>query len=167
MRDWSPKKPRVMVDGAELRAMYWDEGLSLAEIAARLNCTKENIYRLKKKHGIPTRPVDQRYTANARAKQSETRKRQFSPMSSPFKRGCPNVRVDGKKVRLYRLVAEAILGRPLNSRECVHHCNNCQADCRPANLWVFPSRSDHTRYHRTGILHPDTIKLVPYCGELA
>jgi hypothetical protein len=147
--------------------MYWNEGLSLADIASRLGCTKENVSRLKKKHGIPTRPVDQRYTKTARARQSEARKRQFSPMSNPFAKGCPSIRVGSKKVRLYRLVAEAILARPLTSLEVVHHCNNCQMDCRPANLWVFPTKADHTRYHRTGTIHPDTIKLIPYCGEVA
>jgi hypothetical protein len=78
-----------------------------------------------------------------------------------------SIKVKGEQSLLHRLIAEAILARPLASIEEVHHVNGCRADNRPANLWVFPSQSAHRKFHLTGEIHPDTIKLIPYCGEVA
>lgn len=77
------------------------------------------------------------------------------------------LKVKGDSFLLHRVIAEAILARPLTSSEEVHHVNGCRADNRPANLWVFPSQSAHAKFHATGEIHPDTIKLIPYCGEAA
>lgn len=166
-RDWSRNNPKINVTAAQLSEMYHDQKMSYADMAATLGCGRSQVCRLMKKYGVDSRPFHDPKNAHRNAKISAWRKTQFSPMNSPFQKGCPSIRVGDKKVRLYRLVAEAVLGRPLQPGEAVHHCNNCQADNRPANLWVFPSRSAHTRYHRTGIIHPDTIKLIPYCGEVA
>ena len=72
---------------------------------------------------------------------------------------------NGQAIFQHRLIAESVLQRPLTRLEVVHHVNGCGLDNRPANLWVFPTNRDHHEFHRTGIIHPDTIKLIPYCGE--
>jgi transposase-like protein len=74
---------------------------------------------------------------------------------------------NGKPTRMHRLIAESVLQRPLTRLEVVHHVNDCKEDNRPANLWVFPSQAAHKAYHnsRGRTIHPDTIKLTPYCGE--
>jgi hypothetical protein len=77
-----------------------------------------------------------------------------------------NTKIDGRSLQVHRLVAEAILCRPLSASEEVHHVNECRSDNRPANLWVFPSMSAHAAFHKSGDIHPDTIRLVPYCGDL-
>lgn len=45
------------------------------------------------------------------------------------------------------LVAEEILGRPLESGECVHHIDCDRTNNNPENLMIFKTRGDHTAYH--------------------
>ncbi len=159
-------KTKFHINPSEIRRMYVQGQMSLSEIASRFGCTKQNIRFHMLKHGVEVRSQRDGYTRSVRRKMAAARSSQFSPMANPFIFGCPSVRTGGRRVRLYRLIAEAVLGRQLMPSETVHHCNNCQADNRPANLWVFPSRSAHSLYHRTGDIHADTIRLVPYCGDI-
>lgn len=50
-------------------------------------------------------------------------------------------------VRRSRLVAEEFLKRFLLKSEVVHHINEDNTDDRPENLFIFPSKSDHTYFH--------------------
>ena len=59
-----------------------------------------------------------------------------------YKNGC---------VYEHRLVAESILGRPLNESECVHHIDDDRSNNQPYNLMIFASSSDHMRFHKTGV----------------
>lgn len=52
----------------------------------------------------------------------------------------------GKKLN-YRVVVEDILGRPLKSREVIHHINENPSDDRPENLFLFRHSAAHTRWH--------------------
>lgn len=54
---------------------------------------------------------------------------------------------DGSKVRFYRAVMEAQLGRHLSEDELVHHVNGDPSDDRIENLELV-SRSEHCRMHR-------------------
>ncbi len=53
---------------------------------------------------------------------------------------------DGPRHR-HRIVAEAVLGRPLRHGEVVHHIDEDRQNCQPSNLCVFPSQSEHARCH--------------------
>lgn len=48
--------------------------------------------------------------------------------------------------RLYRLIAEAKIGRKLNKGEVVHHINGVRTDNRPENLQVMTC-NEHSRLH--------------------
>lgn len=45
------------------------------------------------------------------------------------------------------LVAEKMLGRSLLKEEMVHHLNEITTDNRPENLFVFPTRGEHQKFH--------------------
>ena len=47
----------------------------------------------------------------------------------------------------YVVIAEKILKRPLTRKEEIHHINK-KSDDSPKNLYLFPSHSEHIRYHR-------------------
>jgi hypothetical protein len=143
----------------ELQAMYCDQKMSVRDIAAKLGCGATHAQRLLKRASVVGRPFGDHQDPRRNAKIAAWRATQFSPMTNSFVKGAPHKTINGKKQRIYRCVAEAVIGRNLASGEVVHHCDNNQRNNRPDNLWVFPSRSDHTRYHRTGIIHFDTIKL--------
>ena len=47
----------------------------------------------------------------------------------------------------HRLVAEQMLGRELLPGEVVHHIDGDKRNNAPNNLMVFPSQSDHVKWH--------------------
>ncbi|HEX2863828.1 MAG TPA: HNH endonuclease [Deinococcales bacterium] len=71
----------------------------------------------------------------------------------------PRVWQKGKAIRVHRLVAEAMVRRPLARGEVVHHLNGDKDDCRPLNIRVLPSQRHHMvlehyqRFEAQGVPH--------------
>jgi len=59
--------------------------------------------------------------------------------------------INGKQIYDHRTIAEQILGRPLTEQETVHHVNGNGFDNNQDNLWIFQTKADHSRFHRTGV----------------
>lgn len=50
-------------------------------------------------------------------------------------------------VHEHRVVAEKLLGRQLKHGEVVHHIDGNKRNNDPDNICVFPSQSEHAKYH--------------------
>jgi hypothetical protein len=60
----------------------------------------------------------------------------------------------GRQTREHRVVAEQMLGRPLQSDEHVHHRNGVKTDNRPENLEVVSNRQHQLEHWQEGHYDP-------------
>jgi hypothetical protein len=162
---WGPRS----LGPEPLRSMYVDQGMSAGDIAKAVGKSTPTILRWLRQDGMQTRSRGEAAITPARCKRISESKYTGGCVDGKGYRSMHGNRAANGKQRtgLHRVIAEGILSRPLTRDEVVHHVNGCRLDNRPANLWVFPPQADHIRYHRNGVIHPDTIELVPYCGEVA
>ena len=57
-------------------------------------------------------------------------------------------------------VVEQVIKRYLEPGEHIHHINFKKDDDRPENLYIFPSESEHTRYHQLVKSNKYTISVI-------
>ncbi len=50
-------------------------------------------------------------------------------------------------IRKHRLIMEQKLSRYLNPKEDIHHLDYNKENNHPSNLYLFPNRKEHTKYH--------------------
>jgi len=123
-------------DAATLEQLYWDEGLSLDDIADRLGCSDVTVLNWMEKHDIERR--------------TEKRNRLPRPLTvtSPgsTNQGYEFVWHDDHCVRHHRLLAVAEHGVEAVRGHEIHHRNGIPWDNRPSNLAVVGS-SEHGCIH--------------------
>ena len=143
--------------------------MSLNEIAKKTGFNKAVVFRLIKKHSIPTRGFQdgcelyyQKHPdARSQIKHSLTQeqKEKLLEGSRRYKETMQKkrVRIDEKGYLIYtcgnkkgrpvhRVIMEEYLGRKLSRDECIHHINGDKLDNRIENLQVL-SRGEHTTIH--------------------
>lgn len=135
-----PQFPNGAVRNRQQVIDWARENVSMSEIARRLHCRKANVKIVLLGAGIPL-PVQRLDMEN---------NPHWKGGKMLDKQGYVLVRAPGHPladshhyVREHRMVAEQILGRPLEPGEVVHHLNGDVADNRPENLEVFASNRDH------------------------
>jgi len=139
------KGKSITISTEELRRLYWDDKLSLYDIAKRLGCSPDTIHYKMKKFGVPTRSVKQRnqlvYDNGNRLKRKRFQK--------PDTRYIMILRATHPRANKHGYIAEHLEvwekanGRPLPDDWVIHHINGIKDDNRPENLAGMPSHNHH------------------------
>ena len=119
-----------------LRRLYWENGMTMEEMADRLGCSLPTIQTWMNRHSIPRRRTGPKGSIHP----------SIFTKSSGYE--IASARVDGEMlaVRLHRLVAVRESGFDAVSGMHVHHRNGVPWDNRPENLEIVTS-SEHARRH--------------------
>lgn len=75
-------------------------------------------------------------------------------------------RSQANRVFVHVLLAETLLGRPLNRFEVVHHKNRDKLDNRFDNIYIFNSKASHARFHYARVFWLRIDKDVLICDKI-
>lgn len=116
------------------------QGLTLREIAARLGCGYDTVWKRMKQHDIPRLPAKARPEKNYFWNGGRTVDRDGYVLVRATTH--PYATRNGY-VREHRLVVEQQLGRYLLPAEVVDHIDGNRGNNDPSNLRVFPDNAAH------------------------
>lgn len=136
--------------------LYVVERRSTCEIARMFGCTKATVRRTLVRYGIPRRGLREAFAVSKTHNGNNPVRGAAHPSwKGGFRIKCgyrmvqrpshPDADACGY-VMEHRLVAAAVLGRPLADDEEVHHINEDRLDNRPANLDVM-TKAAHMAMH--------------------
>jgi len=139
----STQQSRAYRDEETLRELYWDEGMSLTDVADRLGCTSQTVRRWMKKHDIDRRPG------------KDKRPPRFHTHVSGYERWRHKSCGERYSVRVHRLLAVAEYGFDEVKNKDVHHENHIPWDNRIENISLV-KHDDHGKMHRDDQISHDT-----------
>jgi transposase-like protein len=122
-----------------LRTLYWDEQLTMAEIADRLGVCRNTIYNWMEKHDIERRdPQQQRFRFY--------KPPAFVTTSNGYRAWQTQWEGERRQVLVHRLLAVSEYGFDAVKDNQIHHKNGVKWDNRPENIEVL-SPSEHQKRH--------------------
>jgi hypothetical protein len=122
----------------------YQSGASLFEIGAEIGCNSETIRQALSMAGIERRSKGASHGKNNHQFKGGTR---ITINGYRVKRGKRNPPLE------HRVIAEAAIGRPLKTKEVVHHINRCRSDNRNSNLLIC-TQEYHIQLHQRMRNHP-------------
>lgn len=111
----------------------YNEGLSLSEVAEKLNVTRQSVFTAFKRRGYKLRKSNERDFQIYDGKKFTLRNNGYYGLSV------------GKRTLLHRYVWEKEIGKIPKGYD-IHHINEIKGDCRIQNLECLP-KSEHTRIY--------------------
>ena len=123
-------------DEGTLRRLYWEEGMSLVDIADRFGVVDATILYQMKKHGVERRRPDH-----------EKPPKFVQASKYGYERIQTKVGDKTKSLQVHRLVAVAEHGFDAVVGNDIHHSNGVPWDNRPSNLEVI-GHDDHAKNHQ-------------------
>lgn len=122
-------------DKETLERMYYDERMSLNEVADKLDCDDEKVRRWMKKYGLERRDLSESHKTLTPCLYTNTDGYVISCSSN-------KMHENPDEVRIHRLVQVAEHGFDEVKNKHVHHKNGVKWDNRPENLELMEN-SDH------------------------
>lgn len=141
-------------DEETLYRLYWDEGLSVSNIAGRMNTANSTILYWMDRHGIPRREQAEATRAVMRENYnidaaSEARRVEYASYIVSEGYEIWKDQISGEQVRIHQLLAIADGADPhevfADETNC-HHSTHHSRDNRPGVVEVM-TRSEHMAYH--------------------
>jgi hypothetical protein len=137
--------------------LYFNEKLSLIEVGKQLNVSGQTILYRFKKLGIKARNKTEWQTGRKRPYLSKEKNPNWKGGKSLTRYGY--IKVDANTLE-HRVIVQKILGRPLTSKEVIHHIDGNRSNNDPSNLLIC-SQSEHINIHRK---KGDICRKKQHCG---
>jgi len=142
-RNRTSRKDVPFRNAEELCRLYWDEGLTIGEVASETGASKTTIKKWMNHHDIPRRDSVEASKAARRVERAT-----FITGTDGYEFWQSRTEDGLKHVYVHRLLAVAEFGFETVCGNVVHHRNNISWDNRHENIAVMSS-SDHSKLHNS------------------
>jgi hypothetical protein len=145
-----PKSEKPWHDEEWLRERYWEDEMSIGEIADSYDLNKVTIFEWMEKHGIERRSQKEANQLIDHSGRDSTTWQEWATYSMDprgYMRWSGKYEGKRSELRVHRLVAVAEHGFEAVAESVVHHKNQIPWDNRPENLELL-NPAEHGRAHK-------------------